>query len=68
MKKNIYGDCYLKKTYVINELNGEMFKLGKWEKDVILCGLMDVDFGPSASRISGDSRAKLLFEIRLSHF
>ena len=58
MKKNIYGDCYLKKTYVINELNGEMFKLGKWEKDVI-CGLMDVDFGPSASRISGDSRAKL---------
>ena len=40
MKKNIYGDCYLKKTYVINELNGEMFKLGKWEKDVI-CGLME---------------------------
>jgi len=49
---------YIKKAYVINELNGEAFKLGKWEKDVI-CSLMSVDFKPKELSLMEKDQVKL---------
>jgi hypothetical protein len=49
---------FIKKCYVINELTGEVFKLGKGEKDVV-CGLMDVDFTKHSFCLMEKDQAKL---------
>ena len=57
MKKK-YRDTYFHKSYVTSELNGETFKLGKWEKDVV-CGLIDVDFTKHSFRLMEKDEVKL---------